>query len=191
MPFMDSLSTTSPIEMFDRYKTGDTSAMDSLTRQAQERLDHFARRLLAAFPGIRAKEEVADVLQGAILRLTRTLQQETPKSVREFFGLAAVQIRRELLDLAHSHARQPTKALTGDPSDHANVATDLDRWTLLHETVGTLPADLREVFTYAFYNGWTQSQIAEVLNLSERHVRRLWIEACKWLKTAVGELPSG
>jgi DNA-directed RNA polymerase specialized sigma24 family protein len=40
---------------------------------------------------------------------------------------------------------------------------------------GRLPAQLHEVFSYTFYHGWTQNQIAELLGISERQVRRLWV----------------
>ena len=66
----------------------------------------------------------------------------------------------------------------------------MDRWTALHEAVDRLPADRREVFDLTFYHGWTQSQIAELLGVSDRQVRRLWIDACLRLKEAVGELPA-
>jgi RNA polymerase sigma-70 factor (ECF subfamily) len=186
---MSELSTTSLHDLIARYQAGDNHALDALIRRTEERLEHFARRMLAGFPGVRAKEQTEDVLQDALLRLTRALRQETPSSVREFFGLAAVQIRRVLLDLARTHARRPTESLAADPSDHADDSTELDRWTRLHEAVEQLPAELRDVFSYTFYHGWTQGQIAEVLGISDRQVRRLWVQTCRQLKTAVGELP--
>src|SRR5262249_21985058 len=99
---------------------------------------------------VRAKEET-DVLQNALLRLTRALRQETPRSVREFFSLAAVQIHRELLDLARRHARRPALGLKGDPPDQADSSSELDRWASLHEAVERLPADRREVLSDAWH----------------------------------------
>ena len=46
-----------------------------------------------------------------------------------------------------------------------------------------------EVFSYRFYHGWTQTQMAELLGVSDRQVRRWWIEACLRLKESVGNLP--
>jgi len=186
---MSELSTTSLHDLIARYQAGDNSALGALIRRTEERLEHFARRMLAGFPGVRAREQAEDVLQDALMRLTRALRQETPQSVREFFGLAAVQIRRVLLDLARTHARRPTEALEADPSAPADDSTELDRWTRLHGAVEGLPTELREVFSYTFYHGWTQGQIAEVLDISDRQVRRLWVQACRRLKGAVGELP--
>ena len=187
---MSELSTTSLHDLIARYQAGDNRALDVLIRRTEERLEHFARRMLAGFPRVQAKEQAEDVLQVALLRLTRALRQETPQSVQEFFGLAAVQIRRVLLDLVRTHARRPAEALAADPSDHADDSTELDRWTRLHEAVGELPNELRDVFAYTFYHGWTQGQIAEVLGISDRQVRRFWVDACRRLKAAVGDLPT-
>jgi RNA polymerase sigma-70 factor (ECF subfamily) len=187
---MDELHTSTLHELIARFQAGDNTALDALIRRTQERLEHFARRLLATFPGVRVKEETDDVLQSALIRLTRALRQETPKSVRDFFGLAGVQIRRELLDLARSHARQPALGLIHDPPEPAEDSAELDRWTRLHEAVERLPGELRDVFSYTFYHGSTQARIAELLGLSDRQVRRLWVEACRRLKAAVGDLPA-
>jgi RNA polymerase sigma-70 factor (ECF subfamily) len=186
---MDELSTTTLHALIARYQAGDNRALDALIRRTEVRLEHFARRMLAKFPAVRAKEQEEDVIQSALIRLTRALRQETPQSVQDFFGLAAVQIRRVLLDLARTHARRPTEALAADPSDQADDSIELDRWTRLHEAVEQLPAELREVFSVTFYHGWTQAQIAEMLSMSDRQVRRLWVEACRRLKAAIGALP--
>jgi RNA polymerase sigma-70 factor (ECF subfamily) len=187
---MDELSTTSLHDLIARFQDGETGALDSLIRRTGERLEHFARRMLRGFPHVQAKEQADDVLQNALIRLTRALRQETPRSVQDFFGLAAAQIRRELLDLARSHARRPMQSLGRDQPDIREDPADLDRWACLHSAVEQLPADLRDVFSYTFYHGWTQAQIAELLKISDRQVRRLWVEACMRLREAVGELPA-
>src|SRR5262245_44303352 len=187
---MDELNTTSLHDLVARFQTGENDALQALIRRTEARLVLFTRRMLARFPAVRAKEETNDILQNALIRLTRALRQETPRSVQEFFGLAAVQIQRELLDLARHHARRPTVGLQGDPPEQADRSSELERWTALHEAVERLPADRREVFSCAFYHGWAQSQIAELLGISDRQVRRLWIDACLRLKEAVGKLPA-
>jgi RNA polymerase sigma-70 factor (ECF subfamily) len=189
---MDELHTTTLRDLVARFQAGENSALDALIRRTEERLAQFARRMLGTFPGVRAREQAEDVLQNALIRLTRSLRQETPRSVRDFFGLAAVHLRRELLDLARSHGRRPTAHLANDPPDKAGGSSaELDRWTALHEAVERLPEELRQVFSCTFYHGWTQNQIAELLGISERQVRRFWVEACLRLKEAVGTLPAG
>jgi RNA polymerase sigma factor (sigma-70 family) len=190
-PVMDELHTTTLRDLVARFQAGENSALDVLIRRTEDRLAQFARRMLGGFPGVAAREQAEDVLQNALIRLTRSLRQETPTSVREFFGLAAVHLRRELLDLARSHARRPTTNLPNDPPDLvSDCPTDLDRWAALHEAAERLPVELRQVFSCTFYHGWTQGQIAELLGISDRQVRRLWVEACLRIKEAVGTLPA-
>lgn len=189
---MDELQTTTLRDLIARFQAGDSGALDALIRRTQERLEQFAGRMLSGFPHVRAREQVEDILQNSLIRLTRTLRQQTPASVADFFGLAALHIRRELLDLARGHARRPTVPLSEDLPDRAgDHSTELDRWAALHEAAERLPAELREVFSCTFYHGWTQNQIAELLGVSDRQVRRLWVEACLRLKEAVGDLPAG
>jgi len=147
---MDELDTTSLHDLVARFQAGENSALHALIRRTEERLVLFTRRMLARFPAVQAKEETDDILQNALIRLTRALRQETPRSVQEFFGLATVQIHRELLDLARSHARRPTVSLKGDPPDQADDSSELDRWTALHEAVERLPADRRRSFRTRF-----------------------------------------
>jgi RNA polymerase sigma factor (sigma-70 family) len=61
----------------------------------------------------------------------------------------------------------------------------------LHEAIEQLPTEMRDVFSYTFYHAWTQAQIAEALGISDRQVRRQWVEACLQLKAAVNDLPAG
>ena len=53
---------------------------------------------------MRRWEETDDVVQNALVRLRRAVETKAPVSVRSCVNLAAVQIRRELIDLArHYH----------------------------------------------------------------------------------------
>jgi len=187
---MEELHTTTLRDRIACFQVGETSALDTLIHRIEERLAQFAHIMLGEFLGVAAREQAEDVLQNALIRLTRSLRQETPASVRDFFGLAAVHLRRELLDLARNHARRPTAHLTDDPPDQVgDSSTEL--WTALHEAAERLPAELRQVFSCTFYHGWTQNQIVELLGISDRQVRRLWVEACLRLKEAVSTLPAG
>jgi RNA polymerase sigma-70 factor (ECF subfamily) len=188
------LHTTSLHDMLDRFRSGDATALDELIRRSEERLRLLARRMLHAFPDVRAHEQSGDVLQNALIRLTRALRDVDvrPNSTAEYFGLAAEQVRRALLDLARHHRRrsavnQPLPPETSDPPDpRAADDTDLDRWAALHEAVEELPADPREVFRLKFYHGWTQAEIARLLDVSDRQVRRLWSDACLRLHELLG-----
>ena len=56
--------------------------------------------MLGRFPNVRRWADTDDVLQNAQLRLLHALETVRPDSTRRFFGLAAKQIRWELIDLA-------------------------------------------------------------------------------------------
>jgi RNA polymerase sigma factor (sigma-70 family) len=187
---MADLDTSSLLDLAARFRAGDNGALDILIRRTEQRLQQFARRQLQAFPGVGAREQSDDVLQNSLIRLTRALRQEKPATVQDFLNLAGIQIRRELLDLARHHARRPTVPLAMEPTNRDSTQwSELERWTVLHDAAEHLPGELRDVFSYSFYQGWTQLEIAELLGISDRQVRRLWVEACLKLKAAIGDLP--
>jgi RNA polymerase sigma factor (sigma-70 family) len=53
----------------------------------------------------------------------------------------------------------------------------LDRWCAFHEAVALLPPEQREVVGLIFYHGWSQGEVAEVLQVTPRTVRRWWAAA--------------
>ena len=62
----------------------------------------MAHRMMRRFPGIGRWSDTDDVLQNALIRLHRSLYVVRPESARKYYGLAAVELRRELLDLTRS-----------------------------------------------------------------------------------------
>jgi RNA polymerase sigma factor (sigma-70 family) len=200
----DSLDTVRLHQCVMRWQGGDTEAANTLVRLVCQRLEHMTRKMLSRFPNVHACTETVDVLQGSLLRLLNALRQIKPESTRHFFNLAAVQVRRELLDLARHFDRsafaRPGPA--GDdsdgadqsPVDAAQAATpdnDLDMWCRFHEAVDSLPSEEREVVGLVFYQGWTQVQIAKLFEVDERTIRRRWQSACVRLNQLMGDkMPS-
>ncbi|HKB38608.1 MAG TPA: sigma-70 family RNA polymerase sigma factor [Gemmataceae bacterium] len=171
----------------DRMRAGDPAAREDLLRHLCGRLERLASKMIRRFPRVQHWVQTDDVLQNALMRLLRALEQVRPGSMRDFFGLAAAQMRRELLDLARHffgphgpgahHAGQlidSTLAAVGDPVDRAEDLDDLERWYLFHQQVEQLPIEEREVVGLVFYHGWTQAQVAELFQVSIRTVRRRW-----------------
>jgi hypothetical protein len=87
----------------DRLREGDPDARAELLSLARDRLYRLAHNLLRDFPAVRRWEETDDVFQQAAMRLERALAAEFPSSVSHFFRLAAMQIRRELIDLSRHY----------------------------------------------------------------------------------------
>jgi RNA polymerase sigma-70 factor (ECF subfamily) len=113
-------------------------------------------------------------------------------------------MRRELLDLARHFASskgpqallEASFARSADEGSDAvaleQVASvdepgDLDQWAAFHEAVGRLPADEREAFGLIYYHGWKQADVAELLYVSERTVRRWFEAAAAKIKKALQE----
>jgi RNA polymerase sigma-70 factor (ECF subfamily) len=147
------------------------------------------------------------VLQNAAIRLHRTLRQLPVETARDFFRLAALNIRRELLDLAkhyygpqghgaHHVTRGPGDTASGDgpwaeaPADLSREPSRLAAWGEFHERIGALPDEEREVFDLLWYQGLSQAEAAELLGVSERTVKRRWQAARLKLHDALGgEVP--
>jgi RNA polymerase sigma factor (sigma-70 family) len=198
----NALRTTYLHDWIHRMQAGDAAASDELLRAAGERLERLARRMLRDFPNVRRLADTGDVFQESVLRLLRSLAQleSVPGSVREFLGLAAAHIRRELLDLARrcgaAKRRGDQPLATGetsecfDPSAPEEHPDELERWRRFHEEVEKLPVEEREVVGLRFYHGWSEAQIAELFGVTERTVRRRWAAGCARLADALGELPA-
>jgi RNA polymerase sigma-70 factor (ECF subfamily) len=95
-----SVRTVQLHHWLDRIRGGDLNARDDLLRGFRGCLESLARKMLRRFPQVQRWAQSEDVLQNALLRLLRSLQNLKPASVREFMGLAALEMRRELLTLA-------------------------------------------------------------------------------------------
>ena len=181
-------------QLLGRMRAGDAQARDDLIRRARERLSRHTRHMLRGFPGVRRWEETDDVLQNALIRLDRALSAVTPESARHFWNLAALQITRELHDLAdhyqgpHGHgANYHTdggraesegclRSLRHNPDAEGELAS-LAEWTLFHEQIQALPEAEREVVGLIWYNGLSQQEAAVVLDTSVRTVKRRWQSA--------------
>jgi RNA polymerase sigma-70 factor (ECF subfamily) len=162
--------------------------------------------MLKDYPRVRRWELTGDVLQNAMLRLYRALEQVQPASTADFFRLAALNIRRELLDLTkhyfgpqglgarHASVRKRLSGSGGsarlDPPDSADDPSLLITWTEFHEEVGRLPDEEREVFDLLWYQELSQAEAAALLHVSERTIKRRWQSARMKLHRALqGQLP--
>lgn len=194
----DSFNSVRLQNYLDRWQAGDTAAADELLRATIARLEKLARRMARTFPNLRSHADTGDVLQNSVIRLLRTLRRLRPRTTRDYFNLAAVHIRRELIDLARRTKGKGCVPLGGpgdsSSSDHhappaepeADSRGDFDLWVRFHEAVDELPAEEREVVGLVFYHGWTQVRIAELFGVDERTIRRRWSSACQRLREIVG-----
>jgi RNA polymerase sigma-70 factor (ECF subfamily) len=141
--------------------------------------------MLRGHPAVQRWAQTDDVLQGALVRLLRALESIHPDSVREFIALASQQIRRELIDLARhyygpegigaNHASHPDPhAGPPDAPDPTASPDSLAEWREFHEKIEDLPDEEREVVSLIFYQGLTQAEAADLLQVAVRTVQRRW-----------------
>jgi RNA polymerase sigma-70 factor (ECF subfamily) len=190
----------------DRMRAGDRAARDELFRRASNRLERLTRKMLKGFPGVQRWAQSDDVLQNAVIRLLRALQAVQPATVREFFGLSAEQIRRELIDLARHYFgplgqganHESVAGLSGAESppyerpDHSHEPSALAAWCEFHQQVSGLPPEEREVVDLLFYQELKQAEAAELLDVTVRTVQRRWQSALLKLQHFMkGQRPAG
>jgi RNA polymerase sigma-70 factor (ECF subfamily) len=175
-----------------RLRDGDESARQQLLQTAYDRLERLARKMLHDYPRLRRWEETGDVLQNAAMRLFRALGDVKPASVVDFLRLAALNIRRELLDLikhyfgpqgegAHHVTPRPDTETSSDnmapPAQSSLDPSRLAMWTEFHQEVEQLPDEERAVFDLLWYQGLSQAEAGELLGVSERTIKRRWQSA--------------
>jgi RNA polymerase sigma factor (sigma-70 family) len=202
MPVGQKNQSTEIKACLDRLRQGDAAARSALLECACERLTRLARKMLKGFPQVHRWEETDDLVQNALVRLRRALEATSPDSVRSFVNLAAVQIRRELIDLArhyngpngmgaHHESHILTNGLRESPAERLAAAdTDdpahFEAWSNFHRGVESLDDADREVFDLLWYQGLTQGEAAAVLGISEKTVNRRWVAARMRLGMALG-----
>jgi RNA polymerase sigma factor (sigma-70 family) len=199
------MATNQTIEiqnLVDKLKAGDESARQELINCACDRLTKLTRRMLRGYPRVHRWEQTDDVMQNALMRLYRTLADVKPASAADFYRLAALNIRRELLDLAkhyygprglgaHHASVGPDRGSDDKPLAPDAAAPDDDPaklagWTELHSRVEQLPDEEREVFDLLWYQELPQAEAATLLGVSERTIKRRWASARLKLYEALG-----
>lgn len=141
------------------------------------------------FPLLRRWEQTDDIFQNAMIRLHRALQNCNVESPRHFLNLAAVQIRRELIDLVRKYKAESNFA-TNHHSDifhpgliheiadeQAESRIDLEKWAEFHHLAENLPEEEKEIVNLLWYQELTQDDAAKLLGISVRTIKRRWQSA--------------
>lgn len=172
--------------LIDRSLQGDAAAHDELLHHACDRLLRLTRKMFHSYPKLRRWEQTDDVFQNSLVRLHRALAKVEVQSVRQFFNLAAAQVRWELLDLARHHfgpeGNGANHHTDGQPADDAggalHVATgephDLASWNAFHSQIEHLSQEEQEIINLVFYEGLSQEEAAKLMGLSFRTFKRRW-----------------
>src|SRR5947207_2925828 len=148
---MDEGQTTHLQSLIDRLNAGDVKAKDDLLKCANDRLVRLTRKMLKSYPGVARWEHTDDVFQNAAIRLCRSLDDIVPESVKHFLNLAALHIRRELIDLArhyfgpegagahHDTGKDKSEDAIAAAPDNRTGPSTLAKWSEFHQQVDALP----------------------------------------------------
>ena len=195
-------------ECFEEWKNDVPAGRDRLLGHCAKRFEHLAGTMLRSFPKVKRWEQTGDVLQNAMIRLLKSLQSVRPESLQHFLSLAALQIRRELLDLARRYTGPQSpmahhQSVAGSnphdsqdaqlhPSDETHEPSQLAEWCELHTQMEQLPEEERQVFELVWYQGLGQQEAADLLGCSLRTLKRRWQSArLRLFDLLGGELPTG
>jgi RNA polymerase sigma factor (sigma-70 family) len=178
--------TTDLQNQLKRLSEGCPESRRTIIEHCCDRLRTMAQRMLKKYPGVGRWSDTDDVLQQSLMRLHRALATVKPESVRKFYGLAATQIRRELIDLARSyygpqgigtkHDTDGGTAAEHEPESYFEPET-IQAWTEFHQAIDQLPEAEKEVFSLLWYDGLTQADAARVLGISLATLKRRWVSA--------------
>jgi RNA polymerase sigma factor (sigma-70 family) len=186
-------------DLIDRLRRGDPTARRAILERAHDRLLRIAARIFQEdFPGLHGRHDLESVVSEVWIRLVVALESTVPQTVEGFFGLVFLKVRQVLLDMAKgqrrvdAHRRQgPLDAAeSGAPADfdQADTTHDPGRLALLtefHDQIGKLPEEQRAVFDLHYYGGYSQAEVAQMLDLHRKQVSRLWLAAtgrlARWL----------
>ena len=109
------------------------------------------------------------------------------ESRRHFFSAAAEAMRHILIDRARRRLRaKHGEKAENEPLDDVEIAAPAKEEIVLQldealEKLAQISPEQAEIVKLRFFAGFTEPEIAEILNLSERSVQRQWSYAKAWL----------
>jgi RNA polymerase sigma factor (TIGR02999 family) len=167
------------------WSDGDPDALDRLTERVYGELHVMARRFMKGERQEHSLQATA-LVNEVYIRLVDVGRVEWRQRA-QFFAMAATMMRRILVDAARARGArkrgsrpvhvnlEETAILTAAP-DRTIVALDEAL-----ATFATLAARQAQVVELRYFGGLTEEEIASVLHVSPRTVRRDWEFARAWL----------
>jgi RNA polymerase sigma factor (TIGR02999 family) len=168
--------------LLDAARAGDSQALDQLMPLVYDELRHVARRRLGverAGHTLRPTELVHE----AYLKLAGGGAAAADDRAH-FLAIASRAMRQVLVD----HARRKkalkregewVRTTLGEGDDALEFKPD--EMLTLDAALGELEPRQRQVVEYRFFGGMEEKEIAEVLGVTDRTVRRDWVKARAWL----------
>lgn len=187
------MASTPPQEitqLLRAWNEGDASALERLTPLVYQELHRLAHRHLAREHGSPSLQ-TSVLVNEAYLRLVDA-QQVDWQNRAHFFGVSARLMRQILVDFARqrdSRKRGGAVSIVGledTPHEGLDIAqtrsADLIALDDALKVLATLHQRQSQIVELRFFGGLSETEIAAVLNISERTVRSDWRVARAWLQ---------
>lgn len=167
-------------DLISRFKTGDTSALESLYRSFYQRLCFFANRLL------QDSQAAEDIVEDTFIKLwQRHTDFENTQNIKAFLYISTrnaclntlKQVQRDSLN------KKQVAYLTGD--QEAPVVNEIIRAEVLEEimrAINSLPGQCQKIFKMSFIEGLKNQAIADLLSISVHTVKNQKVRALQLLK---------
>lgn len=172
-----------------RLQDGDETAMDELLALLFDDLRRLARSQRRRMGGGETLRTTA-LVHEAYLKMRRS-DKLAPESRHHFLHTAALAMRQILIDHARSQIAADARHQEIHHRDKLDVR-QLQRQAHMVLDIDTALNDLEEqdprlaaVVNYRYFAGYKEAEIADVLQVSERTVRRDWFKAKAWLAQAL------
>jgi RNA polymerase sigma factor (TIGR02999 family) len=164
---------------------GDAKAAAELLPLVYTELRRLAAHKMSLLPPGQTLQATA-LVHEAYLRLVND-EEKRWESRRHFFNAVAEAMRHILIDRARRrlrarHGEQAEKV----PLDEIEIAAPAREEIVVQldealEKLAQVSPEQAEIVKLRFFTGFTEPEIAEILNLSERSVQRQWSYAKAWL----------
>lgn len=180
---------------------GDRQAFDRLFGVVYQELRRIAQRQLRSAPSSVTLETTA-LVHEAYLRLRRNEHWST-RDRQHFYALAAQVMRRLVIDYARARTRSKRGGRLAPASIEGlelPVAARAESLMALDEALdrlGHADPELARLVEWRFFGGMSNEEVAELLSVSERTVKRRWRLARAFLlqelapEVAPGSTPEG
>ena len=175
-------------QWIQRAVEGQPGAMDHLFAQLYPELRRIAHARLYIGGG-NAMLSTTELVHESFLRFSHARQLSLTDR-RHFFTYAATVMRNVIVDMAREHLAQrrgggAVHVALDDlsPADHPATAAD-ETLLKIHEALDELHGldpTLARVVEMQYFAGYSQTEVAELTNTSERSVRRQWDKARAFL----------
>ena len=182
---MTSSAPTNVTQLLLAWSDGDQTALDQLVPLVYDELRRLARRYMA-------REHAGHTLQTTALVNEAYMRLVDWKNIRwqnraHFFGVSAQLMRRLLVDFARARhqIKRAGQAQRVSFEDALAVAADRGADIIALDdalkTLATLNPRQAQVVELRYFGGLSEDEIAEVLKVSTKTVKRDWQMAKAWL----------